>query len=143
MYDVFVMMGDGEKVIVKRYGTVRIKINGNVCVLKNTLHVPTLDCNLFSAVFHGCNGQGCVFMLGNNEMHLSFPHFEITQEIPQDFDLRVDLEPLEESDWHFSHYTCDGNEEEDLSTLKSQLHFLNRIFHGRAVTRIQHKKNLE
>ena len=112
-------------------------------MLKNALHVPCLDCNLFSAVRHGCNGQRFVFILGYDQMSLSFPEFEISQKISDDFDLRISLDPLNESDWHISHHTCDGQEADDLSTLESQLNLLNRIYYGRMMTRAQRKQQME
>lgn len=57
-YDgVFVLMGDASKISVAGYGTSRIKLDGNVTQLVNSLHVPNLDCDLFSATKHGHVGN--------------------------------------------------------------------------------------
>ena len=40
---VFVLMGDASKIPVAGYGTSRMKIDGNVTRLVNSLHVPELD----------------------------------------------------------------------------------------------------
>ena len=80
--DVFVMMGDNSEISVLGYGTARIKINGRVICLINSLHVPDLDVNLFSCTRHGSNGEGNMFFLGEGKMHLTFPTFTVTDDIP-------------------------------------------------------------
>ena len=49
---VFVLMGNGSKVPVAGYGVSRIEIDGRVIRLENSLHVLSLDSNLFSTT-HG------------------------------------------------------------------------------------------
>ena len=95
-------MGDGERVPVRGYGTARIKVDGYVIILKNALHIPELESNLFSATRHGSNGDGCAFLITKGVMSLSFPDFTINQEVPLDGDLRIKLQPLNKTDWHFS-----------------------------------------
>ena len=46
--DVFVLMGDGTEIPVLGYGTPRMKFDGHVTRLINSLHVPGLNCDLFS-----------------------------------------------------------------------------------------------
>ena len=41
--DVFVLMGDNSEIPVLGYDTSRVKINGHVVRLINSLHVPDLD----------------------------------------------------------------------------------------------------
>ena len=72
---VFVIMCDGSEIQVLGYGTSQMKINGFVTRLVNSLHVPGLDCDLFSCMRHGRNGKGCSFILINSKMHISFPKF--------------------------------------------------------------------
>ena len=139
--DVFVLMGDGTKIPVEGIGTARIKIDGHVSILPNTLHVPSLDANLFSTTKHACNGAGCSFLLEKGSMHLSFPTFSVSRNIPSDGDLRVSLQPLDSVDWHVADHTCDGIEF-DNSVFK-QIQFLNRIHFGRAMTRAQKKQKLQ
>ena len=45
--DVFVLMGDGHEIPVLGYGTFRMKIDGYVTRLINSLYVPGLDCDFF------------------------------------------------------------------------------------------------
>ena len=78
-----------------------MKINGFVTRLGYALHVPGLDCDLFSYTHHSCNGQGCSFILIDSKMHLSFPKFIITRNIPVDEDLRLPLEPMNDDDWGY------------------------------------------
>ena len=89
--DVFVLMGDGLEISVLGFGTARMKIDGFVTRLVNTLHVPGLDCDLFPCTCHGRNGKGCSFVLADSKMHLSFPKFIITRDIPVNGDLRLTL----------------------------------------------------
>ena len=106
--DVFVLMGDNFKIPVLGYGTSRVKINGHVVCLVNSLHVPDLDVGLFSCTRHGSNGKGNTFFLGEGEMHLKFPSFTITDDIPKNRDLKVPIEPLTEDDWGIPNFICDG-----------------------------------
>ena len=75
-------MGDGSKVPVAGYGVSRIKINGRVVRLENSLHVPSLDSDLLSTTRHGRNGKGCMFLLGDSQMHLTSPEFSVIRPIP-------------------------------------------------------------
>ena len=80
-------MGDGREIPVLGYGPSRAKINGHMIVLYNSLHVPNLDCDLFSATHHSMNGKGCSFLLTNGTLFLTYPHFTLEQLIPLDEDL--------------------------------------------------------
>ena len=55
--DVFVLMGDNSEISVLGYGTFRLKINGHVVRLVNSLHVPDLDVDLFSCTRHALYGK--------------------------------------------------------------------------------------
>ena len=90
-----IIMRDETEIPVLGYGTSRMKIDGHVMHLLNSLHVPGLDCDLFSCTR---NGKGCSFFLGDSEMHLTFLKFPISDEIPVNGDLRIQLEPLSEGD---------------------------------------------
>ena len=143
--DVFVLMGDGHESPVAGYGTSRMKIDGHVTRILNSLHVPGLDCDLFSTTRHGRNGKGCSFLLGDSKMHLTFPKFSITQDILEDGDLRIKLQDLDTEDWGIPNFVCDGIEETDehFENFNTRMHFLNQIFKGRAVTRAQRKKQID
>ena len=101
-------MGDGTHIPVLGYGTSRIKLDGKVIRLANSLHVPTLHCDLFSATRHGQLGQGNSFMLADGKMHLSFPSFVCTRSIPSDNDMTISVERLTPEDWDLSPNVCDG-----------------------------------
>ena len=75
--DVFVLMSNGAEIPVLGYGTSCMKIGGHVTRLINSLHVPGLDCDLFSCTRHGMMGKGCSFFLGDDKIHLTFPKFTI------------------------------------------------------------------
>ena len=96
--NVFVLMGDHSEIPVLGFSTSRLKINGHVVRLVNSLHVPDLDVDLFSCTRHGSNGKGNTFFLDDGKMHLTFPQFTVTDDIPTDGDLKVLIEPLSESD---------------------------------------------
>ena len=76
--NVFVLMGDASRVPVAGYGTSRMKLNGNVTRIINSLHLPGLDTDLFSVTKHGRMALGYSFILEGGDMHLSFPKFSIT-----------------------------------------------------------------
>ena len=61
--NVFVLMGDGTEIPVLGYGTSLMKIDRLVTRLINSLHVPGLDCDLFSCTRHGMMVKGCTFVL--------------------------------------------------------------------------------
>lgn len=90
----FVILGDSKQVPVLGYGTARIKIDGRVIILQNALHIPELESNLLSATRHGSNSSGCAFLISNGVMHLTFPKFTITQDVPSNGDLRLPLKLL-------------------------------------------------
>ena len=46
--DVFVLIGDNSEIPVLGFGASRVKINGHVVQLVNSLHVPDLDVDFFS-----------------------------------------------------------------------------------------------
>ena len=72
-------MGDVSKILVAGYGTSRIKLDENVIHLVNSLHVPDLYCNLFSASKHGQMRKGFSFLLEDSNFHFSLPkHFHYT-----------------------------------------------------------------
>ena len=143
--DVFVLMGDGTEIPVLGYGTSRMKVDGHISRLVNSLHVPELDCDLFSCTRHGRNGKGCSFLLEDSKMHLSFPKFHITRDIPEDGDLRLQLDVITAEEWGIPNFVCDGINDEDqhLDDFKTRMYFLNQIFKGRAMTRQQRKKELD
>ena len=106
--NVFVLMGDHSEIPVLGYSNSRVKINGHVVRLVDNLHVPDLDVDLFSCTRHGSNGKGNTFFLGEEKMHLTFPQFTVTDDIPENGDLKVPIEPLSESDWAIPNSICDG-----------------------------------
>ena len=139
--DVFVYMGDGTPVPVHGYGTGRIKLDGKVQALKKSLHVPSLDCSLMSITRHGRSGKGCAFLIADSEMHLTFPNFSITAPVPENGDLRLELEPLSADDWGEPDFTYEDEGDDFLDVLSNRLDFLNRVHRGRVLTRGQRTKN--
>ena len=105
--NVFMLMGDHSEIPVLGYDTSRAKINGHVVRLVNSLHVHDLDVDLFSCTRHGSNGKGNTFFLGEGKMHLTFLQFTVTDDIPENGDLKVPIEPLSESDWVITNLICD------------------------------------
>ena len=98
----FVCMGDGSEISVLGYGTIRMKINGKIFQITNSLHMFNLDCNLFSGTFYGCNVEGCSLLLAENQMHLTFLNFIFTQDIPRDNNFKIKTQPLCDVDWALS-----------------------------------------
>ena len=140
--DVFVLMGDGSRIPIHGYGTSRMKINGNVTRVLNSLHVLGLDSNLFSVTKHGRMDHGHSFLLEGGNMHLSFPKFSITQPIPENDDLRIALQPMTVDDWSIPNYILDGdNCSDDYSNnYKNRINILNGIAKGCAVTTRANRK---
>ena len=106
---VFVLMGDASRIPVAGYGTSRMKIDGNITRLVNSLHVPLLDSDLFSVTKHGRMGDGHSFLLEGGDMHLSFQKFSITQPIPANDDLRIMLQHMLDDDWNIPNHILDGD----------------------------------
>ena len=123
------------KIQVLGYGTSPIKIDGLVTRLVNSLYIPGLDCDLFSCTRHDRNRKGCSFILIDSKMHLTFPKFTITTDIPDDGNLRLPLKALNNDDWGILSFICDGIELEDehLDVFQNRLD-LNQVFKGRVMT---------
>ena len=130
-------MGDNSEIPVIGYRTTRIEMNGRVVCLVNSLHVPDLDVNLFSCTRHGSNGKGNTFFLGDGKMHLTFPTFTVTDDIPKNGDLTVPIEPLSEDDWVVPNFVCDGVplQDENLTNFGTRLAFFDNVLKGRIVGR--------
>ena len=66
-------------------------------------------------------------------MHLTFPQFTITDDIPENRDLKVPIEPLSESDWAIPNSICDGIplQDEQLTNFGIRLAFLDNVLKGR------------
>ena len=144
----FVSMGDALHVPVVGYGTSRIKVDCHVICLQECLHVPALDCDLFSGTRHGSRGQGHLLLLTDKEMHLAFPSFVHRAPIPDSNNLKITLEKICDSDWLLPVQFCDdGNALADceLSAFANKLSYLNYIFKsrhaGRVMTQAQQKKH--
>ena len=110
----------------------RMKINGNVTRVIDSLHVPGLDSDLFSVTKHGCMDLGHSFILKGSNIHLSFPIFSITQTIPQNDDLRIALQPMCDDDWSIPNYILDGDNcsNDYLNSYKNRINMLNGIAKG-------------
>ena len=106
--DIFVLMGDHSEIPVLGYDTSRVKINGYVVRLVNTLHVPDLDVDLFSCTWHSSNGNGNTLFLGEGKIYLTFPQFTVTDDIPANGDLKVPIQPLTDDDWGIPNFVYDG-----------------------------------
>ena len=145
----FVCMGDGTEIPVLGYGTSRMKITDKIVRLTNCLHVPDLDCDLFSGTRHGRNGEGCSLLLAENKVHLTFPNFVFTQDIPRDNDLKIKTQPLSDTDWALPPQMCDCGSIHNyqLDDFSDRLDYLNEIFKnrhaGRVMTRAQRQKQAD
>lgn len=135
-------MGDGSKIPVLGYGTSRMKINSKIVRLTNSLHVPDLDCDLFSGTWHGHNGEGCSLLLAQNQMHLTFPNFVFTRETSRVDDLKIKTQPLSDADWELPPQMCDCGylHNYQLDDFSERLDYLNEFFKnryaGRVLTRV-------
>jgi hypothetical protein len=67
----FVSLGDGTKLEQRGIGSAKISLNGKIIILRNVLHVPSLQDPLYSQQMPGC-GYISLFETGS---HLLFPHF--------------------------------------------------------------------
>ena len=66
-------------------------------------------------------------------MHLTFPTFTVTDDIPANRDLKVPIQPLTEDDWGIPDFICDGVplQDEQLTTFATRLAFLGNVLKGR------------
>ena len=131
-------MGDDTRVPVVGYGTARIKLNGKVQVLPQSLHVPGLDCSLLPITCHG-RQEGCTFFTGDGNWHLTFPRFSIEAPLPDNGDLQIEMEELTSEDWLCADFTYgvdtnDTDHADHLDVFARRLKALNQIHRGRAVT---------
>lgn len=76
-------------------------------------------------------------------MHLTFPKFIITADIPEDRDLRLPLQPLSIDDWSTPSFVCDGIElkYEHLNVFESKLHLLNNVLTGGVAMIVKNSDN--
>ena len=75
------------------------KHDSNVTCLVDSLNVTDLDVDLFSYTRHDSNGECNTFFLGDGTMYLTFPTFTVTDDIPENGDLKVPIQPFTEDDW--------------------------------------------
>ena len=75
-------------------------------------------------------------------MHLTFPGFSITQQLPEDGDLRLEIQPLTMQDMDQTDFTYGQDGDDHLDTFANRLNFLNRVHRGRVTTRNQSKCNV-
>lgn len=115
--------------------------------MTESLHVPELEPDLFSATRHGKRENiGCSFLLSDGRMHLTFPRFSIEREIPNDNALSVSVEVLSERDLSLPVGLCNGGTIEDLQLddFEERLYYLNNVFRARhsarVMTRAQKKR---
>ena len=66
-------------------------------------------------------------------MHLTFPTFTVTDDIPANGDLKVPIQPLSEDDWAIPNFVCDGVplQDEQLTNFGTRLAFLDNVLKGR------------
>ena len=67
-------------------------------------------------------------------MHLTFPSFTITNNIPKYGDLKVPIEPLTNDNWGIPNLICDGIplQDEQLDMFATRLSFLDNVLKGRS-----------
>ena len=130
-------MGDEHEIPVLGYGTSHMKNDGQVTRSINSLHVLGLDCGLFSCTRHGFKGKGYSFVLRDGEMHLTFPKFTISDDIPVNGDLMIRLDPLTEEDWEIPNTMCEGIllHNLNLDHFGTRLDMVNEVLRGRVMTR--------
>ena len=143
--NVFVLMGDQIEIPVLGYGTLRMKIDGHVTGLIKNLHVPGLDCDLFSCNQHGRNSKGCSLFLDDSKMYLTFLKFIISYDIPVNGDLRIQLDFLTDEDWEIPNALGEGTpiHNQDLDHFGTRLDMVNEILRGRIMTRAQKRIQLD
>ena len=109
--------------------------------------MPSLDSDLLSTTRHARNGKRYTFLLGDSQIHLTFPEFSVICPIPADGDLRLDLYDLTERNWDLPDFICNGIEEDitiSLETLEVRMKILNHVSCGRNITtRNQRKLQIE
>ena len=77
-------------------------------------------------------------------MHLTFPKFTISDDIPVNGDLRIRLNPLTEEDWEIQNTLCEGTPLRDLNLdqFGTRLDMVNEVLRGRVMTRAQKRSQL-
>ena len=91
-------MGDGSAVPVAGIGTTTFKIQGRTIQLHNVLHVPTLDCSLLSITRHAAHGSGCSYLADGGAVHITFPTFSLSMDIPPNGDPCFSFQGVHDSD---------------------------------------------
>ena len=78
-------------------------------------------------------------------MHLTFPKFTISDDIPVNGDLRIQLDPLTDEDWEIPNAICEGTtiHDQDLDHFGIRLDMVNEILRGRVMTRAQKRIQLD
>ena len=66
-------------------------------------------------------------------MHLTFPTFTVTDDIPANGDLKIPIKPLSEHDWAIPSFICDGVllQDEQLTNFGTRLAFLDNMLKGK------------
>ena len=69
-------------------------------------------------------------------LHLTFPKFTISDDIPIDGDLRIRLDLLTEEDWEIPNTMCEGKLHHDLNLdyFGARLDMVNELLRGRVMT---------
>ena len=69
----------------------------------------------------------------------------ISDDIPVNGDLRIQLDPLTEEDWEISNAICEGTiiHYQDLDHFGTRLDMVNEILRGRVMTRAQKRIQLD
>ena len=72
-------------------------------------------------------------------MHLTFPKFTISDDIPANGDLRIQLNTLTGEDWEIPNAICEGTtiHDQDLDHFGTRLDVVNEILRERVMTRAQ------
>ena len=107
----------------------------------NILHVPGLDCDLFS-----CTQRKRLFILfRRRKIHLTFLKFTVSDDIPVNGDLRIRLDLLIEEGWKILNTMCEGTPLHDLNLdhFGTRLDMVNKLLRGRVMTRAPQRPQLK
>ena len=77
-------------------------------------------------------------------MYLTFPNFIISDDVPVNGDLRIQLNPLTEENWEIPNAICGGTtlHDQDLDHFGTRLDMVNGVLRGRVMTCVQKKLQL-
>ena len=97
------------------------------------MHVPGLDCDLFSGTHHGTIDTGHSVLICDGMAHLTYLDYSLLTKALDNHKLAFTLQPMNNDDLDIPSHLCDGGSEDDidLTNFAERLRYINRVFKPR------------